>query len=108
MNFWRLKNKQIPNKNITTIFKKSNAGTETEAIVEISKVPSFQNADVLGVFLTCTSNTSLDKNITTTSWDYLTILRMVVTMVTGHGDVHLIPANKRNGSSSNTWSSLSS
>lgn len=38
----------------------------------------------------------------------LTILRVVVTMVTGHGEVHLIPANKRNGSSSNTWSSLSS
>lgn len=62
INFWRLKNKQITNKNITTTSKKSNAGTETEAILEISKVPSIQNADVLGIFLTCSSNTSLDKN----------------------------------------------
>ena len=32
----------------------------------------------------------------------LTIFNVVVTMVTGQGEVHLMPANKRNGSSSNS------
>lgn len=60
--------------------------------LEISSISSTQD---FGVFLT--------------EFRYnLTIFRVVVTMVTGQGEVHLIPANNRNGSSSNTWSSLSS
>ena len=79
--------------------------------MEVYGITPLQNVRVRGVFLTCTSNTSLnkrDRQHHDNKLKYITILRMVVTMVTGHGEMHLIPANKRNGSSSNTWSSLSS
>lgn len=56
----------------------------------------------------CCSVFTLFENEIDRQMTLLTILRVLVTIVTGHGDVHLIAANRRNGSSSNTWSSLSS